>query len=110
MNLDWSASPRWALLSSILIIASLVFAVAKINPGDAIAISEGPDLTLATNAKPDTRELVVPTPGRQSDEMQLDAAADDRELGTWLLMFFGLGAVVFSLRYRRSDRVFYQFV
>jgi PEP-CTERM motif len=106
----WIPSLRAVMLFAMVIIASLGFAAANITTGSGIANGDDLDLAVSANANPDTPGFDAPNPDQQAMEMRQNPESDDREPGTWLLMTFGLGAVAFALRCRRSERAHYQFV
>jgi hypothetical protein len=110
MNGVWIPSLRAVMLFAMAIIALLGFATANITTGSGIANGDDLGLTVSANANPDTPGFAVATSDQQAMEMRQIPASDDREPGTWLLMIFGLGAVAFALRCRRSERARYQFV
>jgi hypothetical protein len=109
MNVVRHPSLRAVICFAMVIAALLAFAAAKITTVNGVAGGEDPDLNVAASANPDTPGFAAATPGQLAVEMRQKPTLDDRELGAWLLMIFGLGAVAFALRCRRSDRVRYQF-
>lgn len=109
MNGVWTPSLRAALLFAMVIVALLAFAAAKITTFNGVASGDDSDWTVAVNANTATEAFAAPIPGQPAVEMRQKPTLDDSEPGAWLLMVFGLGAVAFALRCRRSDRVHCQF-
>ncbi len=110
MNGAWIPSLRAVMLFAMMIIALLAFSAAKIAAVGGVANGVDLDFNVAAKVNPDTPRFAVPIPGQQAAEMLQNPASDHRELGTWLLMIFGLGAVAFALRCRRSEPTRHQFV
>lgn len=108
MSGSWIPSLRAVMLFAM--IALLAFSVAKIAALGGIVSGKDMDFSVAAKVNPDTPRFAIPIPGQQAVEMLQNPAADDRELGAWLLMIFGLGAVAFALRCRRSEPTRHQFV
>ena len=109
MNGFWIPSVRAATIFAIMIIALLAFVPTTITTVDGVASGSDTSWALDANANPDTPGVAVPNPSQQTAETRQNPASDGRESGTWLLMIFGLGAVAFALRGRRSDHARYQF-
>jgi hypothetical protein len=106
----WNPSLRAVMLFAIVVFALLGFAAAKITTVDGIASGEDPHWTVAANASPDTPGFAAPILDQHALKMWQNLTLNDRELGTWLLIIFGLGAVVLALRRQHSDRARHQFV
>ncbi len=106
----WISSLRAAMLFAMAIIALLAFAAAPIGTVGGIPNGEHPDVTVAAAANRDTPGFVDLIPGQSAVGMQQNFGSNDRELGAWLLMIFGFGAVAFTLRCRRSEPARHQFV
>lgn len=101
---------RAAMFIALGIVALLGFAAAEIAFVGSTADGEVPYPAVAVNAEPDTLRFAGPIPGPQAEEMLQTPASQYREQGAWLLMVFGLGAVAFALRCRRSEPAHQQFV
>jgi len=109
MNGVWIPSVRAVTLFVVVIFGLLAFSAAKISTDNGVARGEGPEWAVAVDATPDTPGLSGPDPRQKAVAMRQGPVMDDREPGTWALMIFGLGAVAFALRRRRSDSVRCQF-